>query len=357
MSAAAPIADPLVEWLEGEPAGSVVGHERMEATAEPINLDDVPGVDPLEPHPAQDYERPGTSGSCPSLRDMTSLGAPRRAGAIVFNEIAAEYDRHRPAYPDELIDHACWVAGVEPGGAVLEIGCGTGQLTTSLVDRGLRVVAVEPGRRLAALAKRNLAGAGEVEFVDARFEDAHLPPSHFRAVFSAAAFHWIDPDVGWEKAARMLVPGGTLALIQHCGLQAETDDQAPLLAALRRIAPELAAGWPVYRDLAATVEGAEQRRENVSEVWAWIGSQDVARANAAPLFGDVRVACLPMVAEHTADELNGLLRTISSYSRLSADRRHALEMEVVALHERLGRRIRSSMATVLVTAHRSGSPA
>lgn len=357
MGAAAPITDPPVERLEGEPAGGVVGHECMEAPAEPIDLDDVPGVDPLEPHPVQDYERPGTSESCPSLRCMTNVAAPRRTGAIVFNEIAAEYDRHRPAYPDELIDHACGIAGVEPGDAVLEIGCGTGQLTSSLVDRGLGVVAVEPGRRLAALAKRNLEGAGEVEFVDARFEDVHLPSSHFRAVFSAAAFHWIDPDVAWEKAARVLAPGGTLALIQYCGLQGETDDQAPLLAALRRIAPELAAGWPVYRDLAATVEGAEQRRANVSEVWAWIASQGVVRANAAPLFGNVRIACLPMVAEHTADELNGLLRTISSYSRLSPDQRHALEMEFVGLYDRLGRRIRSSMAAILVTAHRSGPPA
>jgi len=269
VSAAASIADPFVEWLEGEPAGGVVSHECMEAPAEPIDLDDVPGLDPLEPHPAQDYERPGTSGSCPSLHDMADVAAGRHSGAIVFNEMAAQYDRHRPAYPDELIDHACEVAGVGRGDVVLEIGCGTGQLTRGLADRGLRVVAVEPGRRLAALAERNLEGAGEVEFVDARFEDAPLPRGRFQAVFSASAFHWVDPDVGWEKAARVLAPGGTLALIQYCGIQGEAgrDDQATLLAALGRIAPRLAASWPVYRDLATTLVGAEQRCENVSEVW------------------------------------------------------------------------------------------
>jgi SAM-dependent methyltransferase len=287
---------------------------------------------------------------------MTNLAAARRRGAIVFNEIAAEYDRYRPAYPDQLIDHACEVARVEPGDAVLEVGCGTGQLTRSLVDRGLRVVAVEPGRRLAALARRNLDGAGEVEFVDARFEDADLPRAHFRAVFSAAAFHWIDPDVGWDKAACVLAPGGTLALIQYCGLADGADDQAALLALLGRIAPELAAGWPAYRGLDATVAGAAQRCDNISEVWAWIGSYDVARPGAGRLFGDVRVACVPVVAEHTADEVNGILRTISSYHRLSPDQRHALENEHAALCERLERPIRSSMAAVLVTAQRSGSP-
>ncbi len=358
VSAATSVADPLVERLKGQATGRVASDEGMEAPAEPIDLDDVPGLDPLEPHPAQAYERVGTSGSFPSLQDMASLVSARRSGAIVFNEVAGEYDRHRPTYPDDLVDHACRVAGIERGDAVLEVGCGTGQLTRSLVDRGLRVVAVEPGRRLAALAERKLESRGAVKFVNARFEDAQLPQGPFGAVFSASAFHWIDPDVGWEKAARLLAPGGTLALMQYCGCHeaAGLDDQATLLAALGRIAPVLAARWPAYPDLIALVAGAEQRSENVSEVWAFVGSQDVARAHVARLFGDVRIACVPAVNEHTPEELNGLLRTLSFYSRLSPDQRRALESEHVALYERLGRRIRSSTVAVLVTARRSGLP-
>src|SRR6266581_5608029 len=63
----------------------------------------------------------------------------------VFDEIAAEYDRHRPAYPDELIDQACRVVGIGRGDAVLEVGCGSGQLTRSLAGRGLRVTALQDG--------------------------------------------------------------------------------------------------------------------------------------------------------------------------------------------------------------------
>src|SRR5215472_6131476 len=118
-----------------------------------------------------------------------------RSYGKVFDEIAAEYDRRRPAYPDELVDRACEVAEIGSGDHVLEVGCGSGQLTRSLVARGLQVTALEPGANLMALARRNLDGAGQVEFVNAGFEEAPLARERFAAVFSASAFHWIDPKV------------------------------------------------------------------------------------------------------------------------------------------------------------------
>lgn len=284
---------------------------------------------------------------------MADVALARRYGAA-FDEVAADYDRHRPSYPDELVDHACRVAGIGSGDLVLEVGCGTGQLTRSLAARGLHVVALDRGKRLISLAERNLAGRGQIEFVNARFEEAQLSPGEFRAVFSAAAFQWIDPSVSWEKAARLLAPGGALALLQYCGLPAQpgVDDQEALLSALGRTAPEIAATWPVYRDVPAIVAGVKRRRENISEVWAWIGSHDSAQGRAGEWFGDVQVACVPAVVEHSARELNGLLRTTSFYSRLPPDRRAVLERETVSIHARLGRPIRSSTVAVLVTARR-----
>ena len=137
----------------------------------------------------------------------------------VFDEVAAEYDRHRPAYPDELVDQACRAAGIGSGDLVLEVGCGSGQLTRSLAGRGLRVTALEPGPSLMSLATQNLEGAGEVEFVNARFEEARLPRERFRAVFAASSFHWVDPEASWQRAADVLVPGGTLALVQYFGME------------------------------------------------------------------------------------------------------------------------------------------
>jgi len=281
--------------------------------------------------------------------------APAQRDGTVFDDVAAEYDRVRPAYPDELVDRACEVAEIETGDPVLEIGCGTGQLTRSLLARGLRVTALEPGKHLMSLAERNLAGRGELEFVNARFEAAELPHGHYRAVFCASAFHWIDPDVSWPKSFRLLAPGGTLALIQYFGLQDPrfADDQRALLSTVARIAPGLAADWPAYRDLDAIAAGVEQRRDNVSEAWAWIGSYDLARAAAGRLFRDVQIATVPTVVEHTADELTGLLRSMSFHSELSSAQRQALDHENVVLYERLGRPIRSSTVGILITARRT----
>jgi SAM-dependent methyltransferase len=273
----------------------------------------------------------------------------------VFDEIAAEYDRRRPAYPDELVDQACQVAGIGTGDHVLEVGCGSGQLTRSLVARGLHVTALEPGTSLIALARQNLEGAGEVEFVNAQFEAALLPRERFQAVFSASAFHWIDPEVSWQKAADVLVPGGTLALVQYFGLEEPRSrrDQEATLAALRKVAPDIAAGWPAYRDLDGTIAGVEQRRGNVSQAWSWLGSYEIGRDYASRLFDDVQVAVMPNLIEQTPDDLNALVRTLSFYARLSPAQRQALEREHQAIYERFGRPIRASTVTALVTARRS----
>jgi len=286
---------------------------------------------------------------------MTRLpGSAARRYGQVFDEVAAEYDRRRPAYPDELVDQACQVAGIGSGAHVLEVGCGSGQLTRGLAARGLHVTAIEPGKSLVALARQNLEGAGEVEFVNAQFEDAVLPREQFQAVFSASAFHWVDPKVSWQRAADVLVPGGTLALVQYCGLEEPRSkrDQEAGLAAIRKVAPDVAADWPVYRDLDATLAGMEQRRGNVSEVWAWLGSYDIGQEYAGRLFGDVRVAVMPKLIEHTLDELNALVRTLSFWARLSPGQRRALEREHEAIYEQLGRPIRASTVAALVTARR-----
>ena len=286
----------------------------------------------------------------PSGERVSLVWMDTRSYGAVFDTMADEYDRHRPGYPDELIDLACRTAGLTAGDPVLEIGCGTGQLTRSLVARELHVTAVEPGENMIAIAGRTSAG---VQFVKQRFEDARLT-APFPAAFCASAFHWIDPDVSWRKVAASLAPGGLLALIQWCGVRDEQTaaDADALMAALAAAAPEIAVRWPPLRDLETIVTGVEERRGNVSDVWAWVAGQPVARPYAGALFDEAQISVVPSFIEQTADELGALFRTTSLYHRLVPAQRRTLQRENAAIEERLGRPIRSSMLAVLVTARR-----
>jgi len=281
---------------------------------------------------------------------MTSK-ATRHFGKV-FDQVAADYDRHRPGYPDELIDYACQIAGLGQGDNVLELGCGSGQLTRSLVARGFRVTALEPGKQLIALAEKNVGRLGTVDFINAKFEDAALQKRNYKAIFSASAFHWIDPDVSWQKTAELLVSGGVLALMQHFGLKEKrtSKDLDLQLAALKKIVPEVAAKWPHYYELDEIIAGVKKRSQNISDVWSWLGDYDLSRKYVSRLFKDTQIAVVPNLIEQTADELIALFSTISIYSTLSEQQRSDLEHEYREIYKRLGRPMRSSTVTILITA-------
>jgi ubiquinone/menaquinone biosynthesis C-methylase UbiE len=279
----------------------------------------------------------------------------RERYAQVFDAVAEEYDRERPSYPPELIETAMERGGLTAGDAVVEVGCGTGLLTAGLVDQGLRVDAVDPGENMIRLARRRVGESAAVRFHHGRFEEVALPGSRFAAVFSATAFHWIEPKVGWARAAGLLRPGGILALIQYSEVvdeRTEADTRA-LHAALAKVAPDIAAGWPGVRDAATILSGAAERRSNISEVWGWMGRHDLTVPEAATLFTDVRVDALPVYTEITADRLNGHMRTTSMYARLRPDQRVALEAENRLVADRAGGALHLSELAVLVTGRRA----
>lgn len=261
-----------------------------------------------------------------------------------FDHVAEDYDRVRPGYPDELVERACARAGVRPGSKVLEVGCGTGKLTVALAARGFDVDAVDPGENLLRVARQRVRG--DVRFHHGRFEDVELA-GDYEALFSATAFHWVDPAVGWSKAARLLRPGGILALLSHVGGSLLELEDA-FLAAWREVLPE-AATW-VRRDDAEVWSGAEARRDNVSALWAWFEKREDFSAEAADLFGDVEIDKVRIDLDERADELIGLMRTQSAYLGLDAARRQRLEERIEAAVASVGGICRSTIFAVLVTA-------
>jgi cyclopropane fatty-acyl-phospholipid synthase-like methyltransferase len=138
--------------------------------------------------------------------------AKRYARRATFGEVAEQYDHARPVAHPEVFDDLVELARLTPGARVLEIGCGTGQATRPLAERGFSILAVELGANLADLARRKLAAYPEVEVVTSSFEDWDAGPELFDAVVSFNAFHWLDPEIRFAKSASVLERDGSLCV-------------------------------------------------------------------------------------------------------------------------------------------------
>ncbi|MFC6042068.1 class I SAM-dependent methyltransferase [Nocardioides hankookensis] len=150
---------------------------------------------------------------------MSDQPSPARS----FGSVADAYDRGRPGYPAEA---ARWLVGDEPV-TVLEIGAGTGKLTEALVAVGHDVHATDPDDAMLAVLRTRLpdvptsvAGAEELPAADASYD----------VVVAGQAFHWFDLDRALPEIARVLRPGGRLALVWN-----ERDEQIPWVRKLGRI--------------------------------------------------------------------------------------------------------------------------
>jgi SAM-dependent methyltransferase len=127
-----------------------------------------------------------------------------------FDAVAATYDASRPGYPDGLFDALERITGRPLAGTtVLDVGAGTGIATRLLHEWGARVTAVEPG---AGMAARLRAGDPRAPLV--RGDGNALPFADGSAdlVTYAQSWHWTDPVRALPEAARVLRPGGALAL-------------------------------------------------------------------------------------------------------------------------------------------------
>jgi ubiquinone/menaquinone biosynthesis C-methylase UbiE len=108
-----------------------------------------------------------------------------------------------------------WLAdrlGLQAGRVVVDVAAGTGKLTRLLVPTGARVVAVEPLAEMRAVLGQAVP---EAEALEGTAEALPLPESFADAVTAASAFHWFRPAEALPEIARVLRPGGRLAVVYN----------------------------------------------------------------------------------------------------------------------------------------------
>jgi len=152
---------------------------------------------------------------------LPALADDRRE--LSFDRVADEYERTRPSYPPALLDRLALGADA----AVLDLGAGTGKLTRLLAARYRDVTAVEPLANMRAMLERVVPG---VRALAGSAERIPLDAASVDGVFVAQAFHWFDKSVALPEIARVLRPGGVLAVLWN---GPDDDRPSPLPVAFR----------------------------------------------------------------------------------------------------------------------------
>lgn len=214
--------------------------------------------------------------------------------------MAENYDRYRPDYPSPMLDDL--LAPLDGGGFVLDIGCGTGKVAAAIAARGLSGAGLEPDPDMAAVARRHLEAYGWPVH-ESDFEACDLPDGSVDLITCGQAWHWIDDAVGYPTAARLLRPGGRLALFWNRQEWVDAELRARLDAVYAEHAPEM------QSSLAGKGHNAKG---------------DLPDSGGEPGFPVAEMRTYTRTVTYDRDTWFGLLGTHSDHVLLSEDRREAL---------------------------------
>lgn len=130
-----------------------------------------------------------------------------------FSERVQHYIASRPSYPAPALDAFELRTGLAPGAIVADVGSGTGIFSKLLLDRGFRVLGVEPNAAMRQAAEQLLWEEDAFESIAGRAEATNLATGSCDAVTAAQAFHWFDSVRAKQEITRILKPGGSIALL------------------------------------------------------------------------------------------------------------------------------------------------
>jgi len=138
---------------------------------------------------------------------------PRYAAQFRDAAIVEAY-RHRPPYPPGTFAQ---LVGLLPGACrtVLDLGCGTGDLTVGLAQTADRIDAVDASEAMLAEARRRLADHGDrVRIVLGPAETAPLSPP-YGLVTAGESLHWMAWRTVFDRIREALHPGGRIAIVER----------------------------------------------------------------------------------------------------------------------------------------------
>jgi SAM-dependent methyltransferase len=197
---------------------------------------------------------------------------------------------------------------------VIDLGAGTGHLTTPLAERGCNVVALEPNQKMRRHGIARTRHFANVRWIVGRMERTMLPAGHFSLATCGSSFGVADHDATLREVARILEPAGWFACMWNY-----RDLDEPLQ---RDIEAFIKASIPDYQygsrradqaaiiagsGLFATVQVVEARIVHRLPKSAWMDawrSHATLQRQAGPQFARILAGIAAIVGETDGDELS-----------------------------------------------------
>jgi SAM-dependent methyltransferase len=240
-----------------------------------------------------------------------------------FGARAAQYELGRPGWPGDAVTALLDRFGA---GTVLDLAAGTGKLTRVLAERVDTVIAVEPVEGMRDVLREQLP---HVRAMHGTAEEIPVPDGSVDAVFVAEAFHWFDPPAAAAEIARVVKPGGGLAVLwnepvwEDIGWLTELHDT---LVAHRLHDPPRGRDKTPWRealeaeprlgplhDEEATHEHTLDREGQLAQIasFSWVAALPPDRFDAAI------AACRAVLEKHGVDQSTMTYRTLITWAQVN----------------------------------------
>ncbi|WP_327141078.1 class I SAM-dependent methyltransferase [Nocardia sp. NBC_01327] len=227
----------------------------------------------------------------------------------LFRGTAWHYARYRPGYPREFVDEIIRTFDLDGSGRILDLGCGTGQLTVPLAMSAGEAVGVDPESEMLIEAAAYAASAGVTNAIWVEGSSAKLPTDlgRFEVVTMGRSFHWMEREQVLAVLDKLVKEAGGLVIANDsCLVRPVTDWQQRIEEIQNRFVPT-----------------NEQRRPRFSD--DYLPHEEILRRSAFPKV-DRRV--YEFQREWTVAQAIGYLYSTSMPLRRLLSDRDAFEREI-----------------------------
>ncbi|MCM3738006.1 methyltransferase domain-containing protein [Bacillus cytotoxicus] len=250
-----------------------------------------------------------------------------------FDDIAEEYEKIRPTYPKELFQDLFMYANIEKEERILEIGCGTGKATEGLVELGYKQIdCIELGERLAKFTAAKFQNENSLNVYQGNFENWDQQDDSYSLAVSATAFHFINPEIGYQKVANLLHKHGTMAFFWTYHIQPDADVFREIGACYEKYAPQL------HPNQFPTPEELIEERKNLTM--------------QHDLFQDLVVKTYKWTDTYTSDDYIALIHTQSAHRLLPQEVKEKLFRSIHNVIEKHGGKIEKPQFVALYLARK-----